>query len=1249
MVQAVSATGMYECAYSCALDTYLHTSWMSSVSGGPPVISLSHGLFSGLCAVSNLARLHDESRRNDSLPQHGATVAADWDRVSSSQRPPTVLSQHPHFTVPGAQGERGSGRGDDEDPDALVLQAPEWEEQEEQEGVEAEARGGGEGCLWGWPPHLHTQIVTQDTPKLEYGEHAFDIRRWRPSHSSAAKLPPPLPVHQAGDALACDGGVEPKVHTVSVPKTRLSTLADGALGRMPQQPCVRRSDGASEGWCVWGWRVEQTLPVHFENVIEELWVGAVGCKGGMAGGHIRWLLLPLSRDADEYAVDIPCDGSLVDLSQLARGWTGFFLKVVLSGSGAACDQHSQPPPSDPDAAHDAALARACSPGTGQADKMVVSFNPQRYPELFGSSDRRCSGCDSRLRGQMHRNRSGLDLLVKIRLKPRFAKASVPSQDAPAHSTATEPTSGPNRDGKAGERGAGATKATNSTPAPPAPSTPLDRNVHVEAGPPPVPAASHAIVQEKWQSMLRAAGPSKGGRFRGWDASRVAAWVRELAELCDAGGAVAVSSVLQGDEESGLALVMSLLSRPDAGATWGEIERGCLEVLAILMESRSSFHLPALQGPAAADRGSGRGTGQAVCAHPFAEALVGDNLAPLLGGPEAAGVEEGLRALVKNVVRQMQAQLGSASLQQPACRLLAALATIRLPHAQHLGAGARSTALACRVLQQEGGLEALAAALVTHRASCERVAMYALGGALVLARRKQMRGAVQQQVPPALVLEVIARYGMASGAANKAAWLLCVCFAPRLPVTSDALPHSPQAPQLESTGPPGRHAHQDATARGLSLEEEDEEEDEGDIPLNAGFDVILQALLWALQVQELRGQRPLALMGLRHVTLGSLTTSAAQMDRAEAAQAKRVSISATGRVATQDTGETQAQHLNKAQHRMRGFVQLRGLEAVLQACRDADDDACAAPALAENAHASENTHASVGHVAFPQGAVEEEICALLSALLVSNVVDPSQVASLAGGEVVKRIVKWTGRHVENLGVLRQVMCLLGNLVSANARPDIGSGMRPHGQIADRQLVNVAERVVQYGAIGGVVGAQERWEADAQLTGHVLRFLTAVSAVPAPCNAAFSGRPNNSAPGYSSTTSFNANSKTLPRKQVANYFLSDDIRLTGIHDTILVAVRRYQHPLMQQVSALHSLLAHPAWGQSKVLTRDAKLKTKRVLGYRSSAAATYAAASALTSFADNPSFPRTASVPKQLRQVPLHTGLQNSLMPPPDTAK
>jgi hypothetical protein len=1210
VVEAVSATGMYEWAYSCALDAYLHTSWMSSVSGGPAVMSLCHGLFSGLCAVSNLARLHQEGRCVDArVRAEGAavaTVGADWDLVSSSCRPPTVLSLHPHFT---AQGAKGEGEVDAE-PDAGVLEAPEWGEQEEEEGVEAEARGGGEGSLWGKPPHLHTHMVTSETPKLEYAQHAFDIRRSRPLQSGPLAQPLPLPAHEVGDGLAGGGGGGRRVHTGIGLNKGKRIRGDGGLSRMQQLPCVRRTDGGKEGWCVWGWRVEQTLPLHFENVIEELWVGAVGSKGGMAGGHLRWLLLPLSRDAEEYAIEVPCNGSLVDLSQLARGWTGFFLKVVLSGSGARYDRQQQQPHHSPATG----LAAASSAGASEADRMVISFTPEHFPRLFG-------GSDSSVGGQIR----VMDLQVKMRLKARFAKASVPLQDAPTDSTAAAPSTEPGNKAGAMQTGQGG----QGGHAAPDPQTLLHRNVYLESR----PAAGAGVLQEQWQSMLRAASEAGGlGLWNTssslklldqWSPSRLVAWLRLLAEICEAGGAVVVSSVLQGNKESGMALVLSLLACPGNGAAWGEIERGCLHVLAILMEPRSGYHLPALQGPAAA-RGSGRGTGSAVGGHPFVEALLGNDLASLLAGREAAGLDEGLRVLVKTVVGRMRAQQESALLQKPACRLLAALATLRLPHAE--ATGARSTALACRLLQEEGGIEALATALVTHRASCERVAMYALDGVLVLARRKQMRGEVLQHVRPALMLEVIARYGMASSASNKAAWLLCESFAPRSSQRSNTPAHN----QLHH-------------ARGHRLDEE-VVEDEGDLSLFPSFDVVLQALLWALQLPELRSQRPLALMGLRHLTLGSLTPSTATANMAQRAEALGVSLSAAGRVTMQ--GKMEAQHLNKAQHRMRGFVQLGGLEAVLQASRDADEDAdadaCAcAPAPGGSAQVQ------VDPVSFERGAVEEEICALLSALLVSNVVDPSRVASLGAGEAVVRILKWTERCADNLGILRQAVCLLANLVSANALPDSGGGSegatRPgQDQVADRQLANLAERVVQYGAIGAVVRAQERWMADAVLTGQVLRFLTAVAAVPAPCNAAFSGPAKSPAPGYSSTSSLNAKSKTLARKQVANYVLSDDIRLTGIHDSILIAVRRYHHPLMHQVSTLHSLLAHPAWGQSKVLAKDSKIKTKRVLGYRSSAAATYAAASALTSFADNPAFPRTASVPKQLRHVPLATCLENSLL-------
>ena len=45
------------------------------------------------------------------------------------------------------------------------------------------------------------------------------------------------------------------------------------------------------------------------------------------------------------------------------------------------------------------------------------------------------------------------------------------------------------------------------------------------------------------------------------------------------------------------------------------------------------------------------------------------------------------------------------------------------------------------------------------------------------------------------------------------------------------------------------------------------------------------------------------------------------------------------------------------------------------------------------------------------------------------------------------------------------------------------------------------------------------------------------------------------------------------QRANYLLADDVRKTGIHDAILAAVKRHQHPLMRECALLHHLVAAP----------------------------------------------------------------------------
>jgi hypothetical protein len=171
VVEGVSPAGVYEWSYSCDADRYTHSSWMTCVSGGPPVVAGRVGLYSGLCSVSNLARLHSDdvprlsiSSSNNTratrathatAPRKASQLGAggletDWDaRLETQLRPAATLDAHANF----------SGKPDDCDGDVDELQAaPEWWAQEEEAGVEAEARGGGEGSLWGQAPHLQTQV-----------------------------------------------------------------------------------------------------------------------------------------------------------------------------------------------------------------------------------------------------------------------------------------------------------------------------------------------------------------------------------------------------------------------------------------------------------------------------------------------------------------------------------------------------------------------------------------------------------------------------------------------------------------------------------------------------------------------------------------------------------------------------------------------------------------------------------------------------------------------------------------------------------------------------------------------------------------------------------------------------------------------------------------------------------------------------------------------------------------------------------
>lgn len=102
------------------------------------------------------------------------------------------------------------------------------------------------------------------------------------------------------------------------------------------------------------------------------------------------------------------NGALVDVSSVARGWSGFYVKVTLDGGA------------------EEGSARACthesSAGSGTMGKVGVSFAPERYPELFNGS----GGCPP---GALASGAAGagrnLDMVVRVRLRPRFVKASVP--------------------------------------------------------------------------------------------------------------------------------------------------------------------------------------------------------------------------------------------------------------------------------------------------------------------------------------------------------------------------------------------------------------------------------------------------------------------------------------------------------------------------------------------------------------------------------------------------------------------------------------------------------------------------------------------------------------------------------------------------------------------------------------------------------------------------------------------------------
>jgi len=219
--------------------------------------------------------------------------------------------------------------------------------------------------------------------------------------------------------------------------------------------CVRRSDGGREGMCVWAWHLEQILPLHFENVIEELWVGARWSVGNYQSDSVRWLLLPPSWCHDEYLIHLQPNGALVNLSHIAKGWSAFFIKVVLSGPGMLSDtlasradvgthtHDTQESDTRPDTRHLGAQDVGGKDAIGHSEPHLtrhknlhrahiqrLSFTPQSKPHLFGSGD-----------GGDEAGAHNMDMVVKVRLRPRFVEQHLQPY-APAATAATAAFSAP---------------------------------------------------------------------------------------------------------------------------------------------------------------------------------------------------------------------------------------------------------------------------------------------------------------------------------------------------------------------------------------------------------------------------------------------------------------------------------------------------------------------------------------------------------------------------------------------------------------------------------------------------------------------------------------------------------------------------------------------------------------------------------------------------------------------------------------
>jgi len=94
----------------------------------------------------------------------------------------------------------------------------------------------------------------------------------------------------------------------------------------------------------------------------------------------------------------------------------------------------------------------------------------------------------------------------------------------------------------------------------------------------------AALRDRSRQMVREASERQG--LDRWDAAATVAWLGDLAALCDEGGALVVSAVI---EDGGVELLMRILRRmsiPDGG--WRQAGRDCLRILAIMVECRAAL-------------------------------------------------------------------------------------------------------------------------------------------------------------------------------------------------------------------------------------------------------------------------------------------------------------------------------------------------------------------------------------------------------------------------------------------------------------------------------------------------------------------------------------------------------------------------------------------------------------------------------------------------------------------------------------